>query len=75
MNDDLKQIFWIVVIGAIVMLLLTGCNKDEPNEFEKFAEGFDKEFESSVVPITTPEIVVMPEEDERKIPTLKEEYR
>ena len=74
MNDDLKQIFWIVVVGAIIMLLLTGCDKQEPDGFEKIAEEFDKEFESSIVPIT-PEIVVIPEEDERKTPTLKEEYR
>jgi len=71
MNDDLKQIFWIVVVSAIAMLLLTGCdNKEKQNDFEPAGV-----FESSIEPITIPEIVVMPEEDERKIPTLKEEYR
>ena len=70
MNDDLKQIFWIVVVSAIAMLLLTGCdNKEKQNDFEPAGV-----FESSVVPIT-PEIVVIPEENERKTPTLKEEYR
>lgn len=70
MNDDLKQIFWIVVVSAIAMLLLTGCdNKEKQNDFEPAGV-----FESSIVP-TAPEVVVIPEEDERKIPTLKEEYR
>jgi len=70
MNDDLKQIFWIVVVSAIAMLLLTGCdNKEKQNDFEPAGV-----FESSIVPIA-PEVVVIPEEDERKIPTLKEEYR